>query len=199
MSTVLGVDAGLRMCGGALADASTGKLLAAWLSRNTLHEDNGIEAWAAMARGVAADLQAAQDRLGLCAPPALLVVERQWINLQGSKYGKRTLNPNQILNLTGVVGALGMAVAAERRHVITPTSWKAAILPGKWKSDSDQDRDEAKAAVIRRLWSLMDEAEQAVVDQAEVADSLRHNVMDAVGVSKWAVRRFRSLMAAPRT
>ncbi len=200
MSTVLGVDAGLRACGGALADASTGRLLAAWLSRNTVKEDDGIEAWVAMARSVAADLLAEQQRLGLHAPPALVVVEKQWINLAGSRFGKRTLNPNQILNLTGVVGALGVAVPSQRQHVITPASWKAAVLPGKWRSDAGQDREEAKEAVIKRLWSLLGEDERAAVPgPPEVPDSLRHNVLDAVGVAKWAARRFRSIMAAPRT
>lgn len=62
------------------------------------------------------------------------------------------------------------------------------VLPHTWKGSVDAD------VLCRRVLASLTPEEQAVFDRctASVAKSKLHNVIDAVGIGKWSVKRTRA-------
>jgi len=192
VSAICGIDGGLRACGVGLSRLSTGRIFKAWLVKNPLESGEGMPAWTAMGRAVAEAVRAALVEAGEPERLALLVVENQWINRGGF-----TPNASDILNVAHVIGAIGAVMEAEIQIEIQPTQWKAALLPGKWRSSGkDWTKDQAAEALEQRIWQLLHASERKATEGADT--HLGHNVTDAIGVTMWGRNNLRRLMMEAR-
>lgn len=176
MATVAGIDPGLRACGLALADARTGRVLRATLVKNPETEDDGARAWECMSLAVKAAYEDMLSRL-LLEPAALLVVERQYLPSKRSENPRMARNPNQLIGLMCVVGGVICSLEAERKISIYPSQWKGGL-----KADD----------CTAKVWRQLDKQERAVSEGASLS-STGHNVIDGIGIAKWASKRFAQL------
>jgi len=167
MSRLLAIDPGLRCCGVAVSE--DGRLIACGLVKNP-HKvaRNGI-AWGAMAREVGLWSRA-------FGPFDRVRCETPQVYLPGHMAGKR-VDPADLLNLQGVVGAL----CATFDQVET-------VLPSDWKGQLPKDVCEG------RIRLRLDEQERQVFEAVYLAPSLRHNVVDAVGIMLDGLGRFKRLV-----
>lgn len=159
----VGVDTGLRACGLGIADVRTGRIVHGSLVKNPEQTDTGADAWLAMAEAVRNAVQTirTQELEGV----SLLVVERQYI--AGHP------NPNQLIGLMCVVGAVLATVPAQQ---------KLSVYPSQWKGSAGKDRKN------RGTWAQLTDAERACIRGAELKTT-GHNVMDAVGIARWALTK----------
>lgn len=169
MSILVTVDPGLRNSGVAIW-APGGNMLAATLAR-TSGKARGSYAFAAMGAAV---FHATEDMLRTALNVSVedvvldLLIEDQQINYH------RTKNPNDVLQVTGVAGAVaGYFEAKDAAESIT------SVLPEKWKRSVDKD---AMTEMIRRR--LIARGELRLVD-SKVPPSLLHNTLDACGIGLW--------------
>lgn len=87
--------------------------------------------------------------------------------------------PGDLVDVAVMAGlVIGLAVSKGAEIVQTPR-------PAEWKGQVP------KAVLHSRLWSLLSAVEEASLraDLSAVATSKRHNVLDAVGIGLWALRR----------
>jgi hypothetical protein len=146
VSYVLSVDPGLRQCGVALW-SSGGILVRAWLARARTKPGAPIgERWRDIAQCVGSG---AVEKL---------VVERPQI------YRMSPGDPNDLLNISAVLGALAVSQGAE---VVT-------YLPRQWKGNLKKDLH------LVSIRASLTEVERSRVE--ERPKSLAHNVWDAVGI-----------------
>lgn len=111
--------------------------------------------------------------------PAKVVVERPQIYEGRKSQGAR---PKDIITLAIRVGRV-----TER--------WEARgcpvehILPHEWKGSVDAD-----TVLPRRILASLLDAERNLLNSrlARVAEGKRHNVIDAVGLAKWSLKRARA-------
>lgn len=186
----MGVDPGLRACGVGLTCARTSELVRAWLVRNPEKVDDGASAWLAMA------LQVAQELPGDVQVVALYV-ERQQIRAFSKKGANGevhtsmiTRNPNQILGLAYVVGAILHAVSAPAKQAIYPSEWQGPMQGRKRREDKERvARGQPKLEYGDLVWEALSEEERALAEGAQ--KSTGHNVLESVGISKWGVARVR--------
>jgi hypothetical protein len=117
---------------------------------------DGPNAWRCMAAAVAKEFET-------CVID-LVLLEQQQIYRVGRQKGDQ----NDLLELSGVVGAI-------------TTMWPEAILvgvkPREWKGQVDPD------VMLRRIEGKLWEKEKGRVK--ECPKSLRHNVIDAIGLGMW--------------
>ncbi len=179
----VGFDPGLRVAGVAVTDVQSGRLLRAWLVKSPEKEDSGAQAWLAMGRAVAGQLHgwlAAQSIFAV----DLLVVEHMAIRARpGARPGSGILltkNPGTILTLAAVTGAVVGSVSA--RQVVS-------AYPSQWKGGGRTSGDDASDSI----WNMLPPSERAAAEGAELK-STGHNVLDAVGMSKWGARRLKLRM-----
>lgn len=93
--------------------------------------------------------------------------------------GRQEVPPNDLITLAvraGEVGGAFRALGAVVDYVL-PRTWKNGPIP----------KDVMHKRILRRL----DDAERALIDVAGrgMAPSKRHNMLDAVGIGLWGLRR----------
>ena len=164
MSRLVAIDPGLRYCGVAIAE--NGNLVACALIANPDKRGRNAEAWSAMAKAV-------RGWAMLHGPFYRARSETPQVYQPGHHGGKR-IDPGDLLQLQGVVGALSMAF--DGLETVLPYAWKGQL---------------PKEVCARRILGRLSPDETAVLDTCECAPSLRHNVMDAVGIMLDAVGRFK--------
>lgn len=111
-------------------------------------------------------------RIALAAPlsgAAVVVVEVPQV------YPRAKVDPNDLVDVAVVAGmVLGLAPQSSDVVVVHPSTWK-----GQRPKDID----------ARLTRSLLDVDERRLVDDVDVPRSLRHNVVDAVGIGLWRLSR----------
>lgn len=168
---ILALDPGIGGCGLAAFD---GRLLHwAGYARNITRSPtkDPLEDAASMAQSVAFALAAQAIR------PTRLVSE--WMIVYAAGKGKAGADPNDLLKLTAVSGA----VARELRvpcSCVEPRGWKGTL-------GDNADGDYVPELRIFGRGGILSADETHRVDWP--AESLRHNVVDAVGIGLWAVGR----------
>jgi hypothetical protein len=161
---ILAIDPGLRFCG--VAIGSGDKLEACALIASPDKTNRSGAAWGAMARAVRdwADAQGPFYRVR-CETP---------MQYQFGHHGGKKVDPDDILQIQGVVGAL----SALYNNVET-------LYPYQWKGQLP------KEVGYNRVRSKLSEEELAILDAAKCAESKRHNIGDAVGIFLNTVGRFK--------
>lgn len=155
--TLVAVDPGLRECG--IAVFVDGKLVRAALARNAEKKVRGPKAWCSMAASV---LVAAGS-----ASPDLVIVERMRIN--------RGVNPDDILELQGVAGAVCVRLSAPDQIGYLAREWGGAV---------------PKPVKNARVESKLTPDELAAIDPA-IPASMRNHVLDAIGIGLYHLGRYR--------
>lgn len=151
---MIAIDPGLRACGLAVFGAN-GRLLHAGLYRGAA-AGRGPDVWCRMA-----DAVTAWTCLG---PNTVLVIERPQVYRAGVSKG----DPDDLLELTGVVGAIARDVHRIGGEVV-------AYKPREWKGQVPKDVHNT------RTMARLTVPERAIVTEA-APRSLVHNVIDAVGL-----------------
>jgi hypothetical protein len=182
INLLVALDPGLRECGVAVFDRDTGELLAAGMPENSMRRARGLAVWASMATAVAVFVQAAIDELSALRPVASVHVVSECPQVYTA--GKSKGDPNDLIELAGVVGRVAGALGA---------SSELSYLPREWKGTLDGD------VMVERIKGRIDErpVERARVRLPRAADK-HHNVWDAVGVGLHAVGRLAARKVFPR-
>lgn len=121
------------------------------------------------------------DELRACGlgPPDLdrLSVSRAWIE-KPVVYPRSPVPPNDIVKLALVAGYWRGVLTVDGVDVnyVEPNDWKGSV---------------PKPIHEARIWARLSPAEQAVADQGckGVAPKKRHNVLDAIGLGLWVLKR----------
>ena len=100
--------------------------------------------------------------------PEVLVVEDPRI------YPVSKARHNDILKLARSVGAVVAKIDAPKTRLVTPATWKKSV---------------PKHIHQRRILRALSERETAVLNDCKCPRSLRHNVVDAVGIGLWFLER----------
>lgn len=166
---LLAIDPGLRHCGYSLF--TDGELFEAGLIKNP-SKARGPEAWVEMA-------QAVTQQLIWKHTITHLVLEGQQIYQASRLAGKMGADANDLLELSGVCGALAASFdMAELRRV----------MPAEWKGTTD------KTICQLRVSKRLSDSEAMAISwpgKAGKDSSLAHNVYDAIAIGLWAVGRWR--------
>lgn len=87
-----------------------------------------------------------------------------------------TPNPNDLIPVAVVAGMFGRVLAGKGARVrfVAPKTWKGSV---------------PKEVHNRRVTKKLTDAELRVLDKCGLPASLRHNVVDAVGIGLWTLRR----------
>lgn len=157
---LVAIDPGLRGTGVAVFE--DGLLVEAAYPRNPELILRGPAAWLAMARAV---LDSLTHPL-----PCDLVIEVPQVYVAGRGKG----DPDDLLELAGVDGAI--------TALLGPTTTRSP-KPREWKGQVPKEIHHARA--LRKL----SPPETVVLEQTKVPPSLRHNVLDAVALGLWALKR----------
>lgn len=152
-SLVVGVDPGLRGCG--VAILVQGVVVAAKYVKSPNREGRGPQAWLDMANAVSAFVHA---KLAHNKGPLALVQEVMKV------YPKQKGDADDLLELNGVNGAIAALIPASTYQAYYARDWK-----GQVPKEIHNARVEAK----------LQSQEAAVI---ESTPSLRHNVLDAIGI-----------------
>jgi hypothetical protein len=160
---LLAIDPGIRGCGAAVFEG--GILTRATYIKSHSATGNTAAACRAMANAV-------RDWAGL----ALNAIAVEWPRIYASRIreGKTKSDPNDLLALCGVDGALAMAYPYTPVDCFVPSDWKGQLK---------------KQPCHARIRSRLSEAEREVMDAITPA-SLAHNVFDAIGVGLFRLGRF---------
>jgi hypothetical protein len=166
MTTILAVDPGLRGCGVACFDqaptiyGSTEMLVWAKYVRNPVREGDSAAAIAAMAREV--------GRHSIFEPVDLLAVEFPQV-YQGSKAKG---DPRDLLTLAAIDGGILLSVSHREARRYFPREWKGQV-------DGD--------VMLDRILARLSPSEVGRIERCP--ESLRHNVIDAIGIGLFAAGR----------
>ena len=120
--------------------------------------------WASMAGG----MSWMQERLG-SEPSTLIVIEVPQVYRQRFWKG----DPNDLIDVALVAGAAGMIFGPGIKF----------IRPHEWKGGRGKNVDHP--LTLSRLSS----SERVELDKLDVPKSLRHNVLDAIGIGLWKLGR----------
>lgn len=167
---ILTIDPGLRWCGVAVGDKDSKILTKCALVKSPEAKARDGVAWAGMARAVWAWAKA--------EGPLDLVVCETPMQYQPGHHGGKRVDPDDILQLQGVVGAITalFSIDAVRVQTIYPYAWKGQL---------------PKDVCYNRIKSRLTDTERSLLLHAKCAESLRHNIGDAVGIYLDAVGRFK--------
>jgi hypothetical protein len=157
---LISCDPGLRVLG--LAVFYKGDLVHAELVKNPVLKARGPEAWWGMA--TAARLKLKDGWLA----PDMYVVEVP----QVYRFGGASTDPDDLIQLAGIGGAVG--------SIIKPTSARG-YYPRQWKGQVP------KEIMIKRIETKL--ASQEVAAIVKCPPSLRHNVVDAIGIGLFHLGR----------
>lgn len=177
MSVLLAIDPGVRGCGCAVFE--TGKLVACAYVRNLVKSGHGPFECASMAQAVMTWWETAA--FGRIFPPDVVVVE--WPRIYQRGGGRTKGDPNDLLCLVAVDGALAVYFRTAKTLAVEPHQWKGSMP----KTGVVEGR------VRARLDAVETDALEAGV--ANLAASLRHNLFDGVGIGLFALGRFDRLRA----
>jgi len=168
---LLAIDPGLRHCAYAVFDG--GVLVDAGLIKNPEKAQRGPVAWLAMAGAVAAHTMDMPQIVGE------LVLEGQQVYQVSKLAGKIGADANDLIELSGVCGALAASFdLAEVRRV----------MPSEWKGTTD------KSICQLRVSKRLSNSEAMAISwpgKAGKDSSLAHNVYDAIAIGLWAIGRWR--------
>lgn len=164
MQKILTIDPGLRHCGIAVG-TEDGVLIDCALVVNPDSKGRNGMAWGSMARSVF-------DWSSKHAPFVRIRCETPKQYQHGHHGGKR-VDPDDILQIQGVVGALSALYVLE------------TIYPYQWKGQLPKD------VGYFRVRSRLSPEELSILDSAKCAESKRHNIGDAVGIFLDCVNRFK--------
>ena len=161
---MVAIDPGLRHCG--VAVSLDGNLVACALIANPDKRGRNAEAWSSMAKAVRAWalLHGPFDRARSETPQVY----------QPGHHGGKRIDPGDLLQLQGVVGALSMAF--DGLETVQPYQWKGQL---------------PKEVCVGRVRARLSPEELAILDGCGCAPSLQHNVADAVGILLDALGRFK--------
>jgi len=152
VNSVLSIDPGLRKCGCALWSPD-GTLLRAWTARaGKAKSKRGPEAWVAMV-----------DAIKLSPDISVLVVEQMQV------YQDRKTDADDLLELTGVLGALSWRFKGAKLIGYKPSEWK---------------KQAPKKIVHARLKSRL-----SLVELKLVEPRATHDAWDAVGIGAYYFRK----------
>lgn len=105
--------------------------------------------------------------------------------------GRSQVDANDLIHLACKAGRA--AQAAKMLALSNTPATVAYVAPSDWKAQTDPD------IMCERVLAKLDDAERAVVEKVFAAHgkkgmpkSLRHNVLDAIGIGLWRVGRMRS-------
>jgi hypothetical protein len=166
---ILTIDPGLRWCGVAVGDIKSKVLTDCALIKNPETKARDGSAWSGMAQAVKAwaDARGPFEQI-VCETP---------MQYQAGHHGGKRVDPDDILQLQGVVGALAGLLSTNKVSLRT-------IYPYVWKGQLP------KEVCYNRIKSRLTDTELGLLKNAKCAESLRHNIGDAVGIYLVAVDRF---------
>lgn len=150
LGTVLSIDPGLRKCGCALWFPD-GTLMRAWTAR-VKSSGRGPEAWTAMVEAVK-----------ISPDISVLVCEQMQV------YNERRQNADDLLELTGVLGALAWRFKGAKKFGYKPAEWKGQL-----------PKRVMKARLEDRLTSE---------ELDRVAKKCTHDAWDAIGIGAYYFRK----------
>jgi hypothetical protein len=165
---LVSVDPGLRHLG--FAVFTDGTLTHAALIKNPVKQDRGPTAWWGMADTVVKAWDDLTRRAGqVVRAPHAYVLEVP----QVYRFGKSKGDPDDLIQLAGVGGAVGAALLklpAPFKHVSTAHGY----YPREWKGQTP------KEIMLERIEERLTAEEKASIQPC--APSLRHNIIDSVGI-----------------
>ncbi|QSQ10774.1 hypothetical protein [Myxococcus landrumensis] len=179
---LVALDPGLRECGVALFDLDSGELLAADMPINPERKARGLVAWAGMAKSVAwfVALHLTARRAAGASVSLTVASECPQVYTAGKSKG----DPNDLIELAGVVGRVAGALGATSER---------SYLPREWKGTLDGD------VMVERIKARVDERpHEHLRVQLPRAKDKQHNVWDAVGIGLHAVGRLAPRKVFPR-
>lgn len=168
---ILGIDPGLRAIGWALVEGD-GRLLSCGLARGAL-SGRGPVAWGAVVDAAVSDVRiSAAAAHEATAASVRVVCEFPQVYAAGKAKG----DPADLLELAAVVGMLSAALKAPRFSAVLPRAWKGNV---------------PKDIMTRRILASFEGDDASTYNRAiaRVPPYLRHNVIDAVGIAKWATKK----------
>lgn len=153
MTHLVSLDPGLRGCGLAYWNKH-GALLAALYVRNPRKTSTGPEAWMGYASGHIPDTD-----------PEHFISEVPQVYRAGASKG----DPDDLIQLAGVVGVFSALFSATTYTGVKPREWKGQV-----------PKDVHHARLVKTLTP-----EELAMVEASAPPSLRHNVLDAVGIGRY--------------
>jgi hypothetical protein len=160
--TVLALDPGKLTCGVALFINESFRAGAFLKADNTFLLGEAVEEW----------WQQQRTRFTLPALCDTLVCEGQQIYP-----GMRTANPNDLLPLSYLCGAVQARVKAYQCLMPLPKTWKGSLR---------------KESFTRRILSSLRKDELQILKELKCPESKLHNVVDAVGLGLWHIGAVRT-------
>ncbi len=150
LGTVLSIDPGLRKCGCALWSPD-GTLLRAWTAR-ARGSGRGPAVWVRMVNAIK-----------IAPDISVLVCEQMQV------YRDKTANADDLLELTGVLGALAWRFKGAKIKGYRPAEWKGQV---------------PKHISRKRLQSRLTDKEKC-----NVASNATHDAWDAIGIGAYYFRK----------
>lgn len=180
MTTLISFDPGLREAG--LAVFTDGLLAAAFLVRNPNTKDRGGKAWLAMGQEVDTLLSETVPGLPLRLHlhGSMFVSEIPQVYREGKS---ANVSPDDLTNLTGVVGCV--------IGFLDPVEVKTYV-PAEWKGQVPKDIHN------KRIKASLSMDEKAILEGVKCPASLLHNVVDAIGVGLFELGRMGGINARVR-
>lgn len=160
--TVFALDPGKLTCGVALFVNERFRVGAFLKADNTFLLGKEVELWA----------RAQRERFALPALVDTLVCEGQQVYP-----GMRAANPNDLLPLSYLCGAVQARIPAHQCLMPLPKTWKGTLR---------------KEAFTRRILSRLGKDEMEILKEVRCPPSLLHNVVDAVGLALWTMGAVRT-------
>lgn len=102
--------------------------------------------------------------------PERAVIEKPVVYDQKSWKG----DPNDLVSVALISGAAGALLEAEMTEFISPRTWKGGV-----------PKDISNRRIIKKL----DDCEAKLLQNLGLSKTMRHNVVDAIGIGLWAVNR----------
>jgi hypothetical protein len=167
---ILGIDPGLRAIGWATVE-DDGTLFACGLARGAL-SGRGPDAWGTVV--LEAKVQIVQTGAPALAGLGGLRVVCEFPQVYAPGKGKG--DPADLLELAAIVGALSEALGRGGFRTVLPRAWKGNV---------------PKEIMTDRILASLSATDSTVyvTGTARVPVYLRHNVLDAIGIAKWAAKR----------
>jgi hypothetical protein len=175
--TVIAFDPGLREAG--LAVFKDGVLTFATLVQSKEKKARGGRAWWFMGSAVRAALVNVVylgGEPGIFRKPFTFVSEIPQVYREGKS---ANVDPEDLTNLTGVVGAVIGFLDPDEVETYVPAQWKGQV---------------PKEIHNRRIIATLTPNEQTLLANVKCPVSLKHNVVDAVGIGLFALGRMGGVM-----
>jgi len=153
MTHLVSLDPGLRGCGLAYWNED-GSLAHVAYVRNTVKQGDGPRAWTGY-----------QSTYIWNRRTAYFISEVPQVYRVGASKG----DPDDLIQLAGVVGVFSMLIQSDVRMGVKPREWKGQV-----------PKDVHHARLVKTLTP-----EEMAMVEAAAPPSLRHNVLDAVGIGQW--------------